>query len=439
MAIHRFETATAPWRSQPPPATALDQWMDWASRMSRARGNNLADTTGLDVQTLETWHKRGWYELFHYRSPFALSFSTGALARARSTSPSASKGQSPIGQQPSQDAMDYSYTFPPLLHTLPAAEASPSAYLHLRNQPLTMFQNDNIVLQESMPVAEAGIRVDQQDDVQALMDALQGEPPRWSVWALMLNTHTASPAFIAPGSTSSPQSLTSPIESPWDDFLQSPALGDADSIPDVFTSPRMFDMVDSTFDGPSLFGDFDAAAYEPYLLAVDAASSGPNAACSEPDATDPFAYVDYLLRTKYWSEGALECIAYDSQCQQALRSLEGARAESMMRRLHWVSPNGVPLSVSFLTCVQWISARVVRDSDVLRLKVVSMLLKLSIASGILPKDLFIQGVNIGEDRDPWTSGGFADVFRGTFCGQQVAVKRLRIQNEDKKTVNPVCH
>jgi serine/threonine protein kinase len=67
-----------------------------------------------------------------------------------------------------------------------------------------------------------------------------------------------------------------------------------------------------------------------------------------------------------------------------------------------------------------------------------MLVKLSIASGILPMDLFIQGVSIGEDRDPWTSGGFADVFRGTFRGQQVAVKRLRIQNEDKKTVNPVC-
>jgi hypothetical protein len=67
-----------------------------------------------------------------------------------------------------------------------------------------------------------------------------------------------------------------------------------------------------------------------------------------------------------------------------------------------------------------------------------MLLKVSIASGILPKDLFITGVSIGEDRDPWTSGGFADVFRGTFRGQQVAVKRLRIQNEDKKTVNPVC-
>jgi hypothetical protein len=68
-----------------------------------------------------------------------------------------------------------------------------------------------------------------------------------------------------------------------------------------------------------------------------------------------------------------------------------------------------------------------------------MLLKLSTTSGILPRDVFIQGVDIGPDRDPWTSGGFADVFRGTYDGQQVAVKRLRIMNEDKEAMNPVCH
>jgi serine/threonine protein kinase len=46
-------------------------------------------------------------------------------------------------------------------------------------------------------------------------------------------------------------------------------------------------------------------------------------------------------------------------------------------------------------------------------------------------------VDIGHDRDPWASGGFADVFRGEYSGQNVAVKRLRIHNEDKVTVNPV--
>jgi hypothetical protein len=334
MAIYRFETATAPWRSQPPPETALERWKDWSSRIGRARGHNLAGTTGLDVQTLETWHKRGWYELFHYRSPFAVSFSTGALTRTRSTSPSASKGQSPTRQQPSQNPMDYPYAPPTILHTLPAAEALPLDFSQLRNDYLIMLQN---TVPQEMPVAEVGIPVDRQDAVRALMDALQGEPPQWSPEALMLNTHTAAPEFIAPDPTSSPQFFMSPIESPWDDFLQSPPLGDADFTPDVFTSPVMFDMVDSTFDGP--FRDF---------LGVDAASSEPNAASSEPDATDPFAYIDDLLRTEDWSEGALKCIAYDSQCQQALRSLEGARAESMMRRLHQVGPTGVSLSVSLV-------------------------------------------------------------------------------------------
>jgi hypothetical protein len=77
-------------------------------------------------------------------------------------------------------------------------------------------------------------------------------------------------------------------------------------------------------------------------------------------------------------------------------------------------------------------------SDLFRRKVVALLLKLSVASGVLPPDLFIQGVSIGDQRDPWTSGGFADVFRGVYNHQSVAVKRLRVLNEDTATVNPVC-
>jgi hypothetical protein len=68
---------------------------------------------------------------------------------------------------------------------------------------------------------------------------------------------------------------------------------------------------------------------------------------------------------------------------------------------------------------------------------VALLVKLSIASSVLPPELFIQGVSIGHDRDPWTSGGFADVFRGVYNNQPVAVKRLRVLNEDKVAVNPV--
>jgi hypothetical protein len=68
---------------------------------------------------------------------------------------------------------------------------------------------------------------------------------------------------------------------------------------------------------------------------------------------------------------------------------------------------------------------------------VALLVKLSVASGVLPEELFIQGVSIGHDRDPWTSGGFADVFRGVYKHKPVAVKRLRVLNEDKAIVNPV--
>jgi hypothetical protein len=69
--------------------------------------------------------------------------------------------------------------------------------------------------------------------------------------------------------------------------------------------------------------------------------------------------------------------------------------------------------------------------------VISVLVKLSVASGVLPKSLFIRGVDIGHDRDPIASGGHADVFQGHYQGQLVAVKRLRIPSENRATVHPV--
>jgi hypothetical protein len=102
---------------------------------------------------------------------------------------------------------------------------------------------------------------DGQAAVQALMDALQGEPPLWSLQALMLITHTASPDFLAPELTSSPQFLTSPFESPWDDYLQTPLGADAEFTPDIFTSPALIDSNDGMFEGP-LFGDM--ASFDQY-------------------------------------------------------------------------------------------------------------------------------------------------------------------------------
>jgi hypothetical protein len=56
---------------------------------------------------------------------------------------------------------------------------------------------------------------------------------------------------------------------------------------------------------------------------------------------------------------------------------------------------------------------------------------------VLPKDLFIQGVDIGNDRDPIARGGYADIFRGVYRKLKVAVKRLHVMQEDKEVINPV--
>jgi hypothetical protein len=69
--------------------------------------------------------------------------------------------------------------------------------------------------------------------------------------------------------------------------------------------------------------------------------------------------------------------------------------------------------------------------------VISLLVKLAIASGILPRDLFIRGVDLGRDPHPHAFGGFADVFLGRLDSQQVAVKCLRVSYEEQVVINPV--
>lgn len=55
-----------------------------------------------------------------------------------------------------------------------------------------------------------------------------------------------------------------------------------------------------------------------------------------------------------------------------------------------------------------------------------LLVRLATRSSILPQSLFIQDVCIGESRDPWAYGGLADIFRAKLGEQEVAVKRLRV-------------
>jgi hypothetical protein len=68
----------------------------------------------------------------------------------------------------------------------------------------------------------------------------------------MLMTDIASPDILAPELTSSPQFLTSLIETPWDDFLFTSGISN---------SPALFDSTEGMFDG-SLFGDMVSFDYD---------------------------------------------------------------------------------------------------------------------------------------------------------------------------------
>jgi hypothetical protein len=58
-------------------------------------------------------------------------------------------------------------------------------------------------------------------------------------------------------------------------------------------------------------------------------------------------------------------------------------------------------------------------------------------SGVLPPSLFIRGVDLGENREPEDFGGFADVFRATYKGMEVALKRLRMRAKDDVRLHQV--
>lgn len=57
-------------------------------------------------------------------------------------------------------------------------------------------------------------------------------------------------------------------------------------------------------------------------------------------------------------------------------------------------------------------------------KIHRFLVKLSENCGILPPTLSVSGI-INCSREPVNGGGFADIFRASFHGEEVALKRLR--------------
>lgn len=128
-----------------------------------------------------------------------------------------------------------------------------SNYLAMIEKPADTRQEPT----ETVPNGDGS--VDHGAAVQALMEVLQGEHDSDDVLASLLTmidvpSRPASPEFQTVADFS--DFLTSPMESPWDDFLTTPVVGSADIGSDMFTSPAIADADDfDSFDGQSLFGD----------------------------------------------------------------------------------------------------------------------------------------------------------------------------------------
>lgn len=70
----------------------------------------------------------------------------------------------------------------------------------------------------------------------------------------------------------------------------------------------------------------------------------------------------------------------------------------------------------------------------IRQRVILLLVKLAATSEQIPSTLFLRNVDLGGVRDPEFMGGFADVFRARYRGQEVAVKRLRVSSNFEKAL-----
>ncbi|KAJ7226331.1 hypothetical protein C8J57DRAFT_1093354, partial [Mycena rebaudengoi] len=79
---------------------------------------------------------------------------------------------------------------------------------------------------------------------------------------------------------------------------------------------------------------------------------------------------------------------------------------------------------SFLDVVQNALDRGLLSDKTLNSKARSIIIKLSEACDKLPSSLFISGVD-ERDEHPTFGGGFGDIYRASYAGKNVALKRIR--------------
>ncbi|KAF8077682.1 kinase-like domain-containing protein [Lyophyllum atratum] len=89
---------------------------------------------------------------------------------------------------------------------------------------------------------------------------------------------------------------------------------------------------------------------------------------------------------------------------------------------------------SFLNLLQIILAKGQLNTYEVGRKARRLLVKLSETSEIIPASVLIRGLTL-IDNQPVSGGGFADIYRATYRGQEVALKHLRVrQDQDSQRI-----
>jgi hypothetical protein len=100
-----------------------------------------------------------------------------------------------------------------------------------------------------------------------------------------------------------------------------------------------------------------------------------------------------------------------------------------------ISPPAAFSRVFNISCFKWLDE--VPATHKHRRDALYLLVKVSSASDQLPPSLFVHGVDIGTVRDPVRTGEFADIYRGTYNNELVAIKRLRVLEASEAQMHPV--